>query len=68
MTTSPIKVRPETREKFDKFADRTRLSMVEVADIAIDALGLLTRDQLAALIEKRPMPDKPSRGREHQVV
>lgn len=58
--TQPIKVRPETRVKYEKFAELKRLKIVEVADLAIEALGTLSREQLDALIERRPVNRRKS--------
>lgn len=54
-TSSDIKLslRRSTRKKFDRFATTRRLKLVEVADLAIDALASLPREQQDALIERR---------------
>lgn len=48
-----IGVRGVTKAKFDAFAARRRMKLVEVADLAIDALNLLPREQQEALLERR---------------
>jgi hypothetical protein len=53
-TEIKIGVRRTTRDKFDAFAFRRRLKLVEVADIAIDALESLSKEQQDALIDRDP--------------
>lgn len=48
-----ISVRAATKEKFRAVAERKRMDLSEVADVGADALAILTREQLDALIEKR---------------
>lgn len=46
-----VPTRPETREKYQAYADRRRLKLVEVSDLAIAALTSLTRAQQDQLVE-----------------
>lgn len=65
--THAIRTRPDTKEKYEKYATGRRLTMVEVADMAIDALNLLPREQQEALRERRPVrPRRTSDVREAQ--
>jgi hypothetical protein len=47
-------VRVETKQKYNDFSNKHRLDFADVADIAIEALGLITPEQRQALIERRP--------------
>ncbi len=49
-----IGVRKTTKRKLDDFARRKRLALSEAADLGADALGVLSKEQLDALIERRP--------------
>lgn len=42
-----------TKRKYDHFAATRRMSLVQVVDLAIDALMSLGRDELDALIERQ---------------
>jgi hypothetical protein len=53
MATEAVRVRPETKTKLQRFAKPRRLKLVEVADLAIDALAAMPKDQQDALIERR---------------
>lgn len=59
-TVSSIRVRTSTKAKYDETAALTRLPLVEVADLAIDAFRLLTPEQRTALIERERAAAAPS--------
>jgi hypothetical protein len=46
-------VRTTTKAKFRKIAERKRWDLSEVADIAADALEVLTPEQLEMIVERR---------------
>lgn len=53
-SNTKIGVTPQTKDRFDSFASRYRLSLVQAADVAISAVEQLTSDQIAQLITARP--------------
>lgn len=57
MSTVPhtkLPVRCPAKERYDAFAERRRLKLVDVVEIALDALTQLPKDELDALIERKP--------------
>lgn len=50
-----IKIRPETREKYNRVRQVKRLKFVEVADLAVDAL-LRTDPELRKARQDKPVP------------
>ncbi len=49
-----LPVRVPTKERYDAFAKRRRLNLVEIVEIGIDALERMPRAELDALIERKP--------------
>lgn len=49
-----LPVRCPTKERYDAFAHRRRLALVDVVEIALDALTQLPKEQQDALIERKP--------------
>jgi hypothetical protein len=55
-----IPTRPKTRKRYDAFADRRRLKLVEVSDLAIAALESLPTEKLDHLIEHGRISPAPA--------
>jgi hypothetical protein len=53
--THAIRVRTKTAVKFRTFGKSRRLKLVEVADVAINALNSLSHDQQERLIQGKPV-------------
>lgn len=57
--THAIRMRPKTASKYKAFGKARRLKLVEVADVAINALNSLTQEQQERLILGKPAIDTP---------
>lgn len=53
----PMFVRPETKERFERYAKRKRMPLYQGADVLSNAPDVLTSEQESALIERKP--DRP---------
>lgn len=58
--TIAVRVRPKTATKLRAYGKSRRLKLVEVVDVAINALNSLPRDQQERLIEGKPTEAAPS--------
>jgi hypothetical protein len=62
-----VVARRATKKKLDDFAARWRLPLVEVVDVAISAVELLTTEQIMQLIHRQP-PPTPRPKQQRQVA
>jgi hypothetical protein len=67
-TYTKLPARTETHKRFNAFAGRWRMSMTEATDLAIETLESLTREELAARIERRPPAPRRGRPRREPVT